>query len=100
MRDPLIEVYGEERFAAYNASWVDIMEEIYNANKGNICNELLKDIKCPTFILYGQKDPLVDSVHASHLHTHISGSRYRNIIISFYLQFTYFHCIFMKCSYK
>ncbi|XP_026732030.1 valacyclovir hydrolase [Trichoplusia ni] len=75
MRDPLIEVYGEERFAAYNASWVDIMEEIYNANKGNICNELLKDIKCPTFILYGQKDPLVDSVHASHLHTHISGSR-------------------------
>lgn len=75
MKDPLIEVYGEKLFARYWASWVDAMEAIYNKNKGNICSDLLKDIKCPTLILYGQRDPLVNSVHVSHLHTNIEGSR-------------------------
>lgn len=74
-RDPLIEVYGEKLFAKYWASWVDAMDAIYKQNNGNICSELLKNIKCPTYILYGQKDPLVFSVHVSHLHTHIEGSR-------------------------
>lgn len=75
MREPLIEIYGEELFAKYWAEWVDGMEALYKTKDGNICAEMLKNIKCPTFILYGQKDPLVDSVHASHLHTHIDGSR-------------------------
>ncbi|KAL0881914.1 hypothetical protein ABMA27_001675 [Loxostege sticticalis] len=75
MRDPMIEVYGEELFAKYWSRWVDGMVALFKANDGNICNELLKDIKCPTFILYGEKDPMVDKVHASHLHTNITGSR-------------------------
>ncbi|XP_050349270.1 valacyclovir hydrolase-like [Nymphalis io] len=73
--EPLIEVYGKENFPRYWSSWVDAMERIYHANKGNICSDVLKNIKCPTFILYGEKDPLVDCVHVSHLHTHINGSR-------------------------
>ncbi|CAH2085260.1 unnamed protein product [Euphydryas editha] len=73
--EPLIEVYGKERLANYWASWVDAMVTIYNTKQGNICSELLKNIQCPTYILYGEKDPLVDCVHVSHLHTHISGSR-------------------------
>ncbi|CAB3222341.1 unnamed protein product [Arctia plantaginis] len=75
LREPLIEVYGEKLFARYWASWVEAMEAIYKKNKGNICSDLLKNIKCPTLILYGQKDSLVDSVHVSHLHTNIEGSR-------------------------
>ncbi|XP_075976426.1 serine hydrolase BPHL [Anticarsia gemmatalis] len=75
MRDPLIEVYGEKLFAKYWASWVEAMEAIYKEKNANICSEFLKHIKCPTFILYGQKDPLVNSSHVSHLHTHIDGSR-------------------------
>ncbi|XP_045767984.1 valacyclovir hydrolase-like [Maniola jurtina] len=73
--EPMIEIYGKERFAKYWASWVDAMDAIYQANNGNICSDRLKNIKCPTFILYGEKDPMVDRVHVSHLHTHIEGSR-------------------------
>ncbi|XP_023944371.2 valacyclovir hydrolase [Bicyclus anynana] len=75
MSEPMIEIYGKERFAKYWAGWVDAMEAIYQANKGNLCADRLKNIKCPTFILYGEKDPMVDRVHVSHLHTHIEGSR-------------------------
>ncbi|XP_064072579.1 valacyclovir hydrolase [Vanessa tameamea] len=73
--EPLFEVYGKENFPRYWASWVDAMERIYETNKGNICSNVVKNIKCPTLILYGEKDPLVDCVHVSHLHTHINGSR-------------------------
>lgn len=75
MRDPMIEIYGEATFAKIWSEWIDTMIDIYNKNNGNICAEILKDIKCPTFILYGEKDPMVDNVHVSHLHTHIDGSR-------------------------
>ncbi|VVC89108.1 unnamed protein product [Leptidea sinapis] len=75
MREPMIELYGEERFTNYFAKWVDTMVELFQLKDGNICSEFLPKIKCPTFILYGEKDPLVDNVHVSHLHTHITGSR-------------------------
>ncbi|XP_039750363.1 valacyclovir hydrolase-like isoform X2 [Pararge aegeria] len=73
--EPMIEIYGKERFAKYWANWVDAMDAIYQANNGDICSHQLKNIKCPTYILYGEKDPMVDQVHVSHLHTHIEGSR-------------------------
>lgn len=75
MRKPMIEVYGEEYFAKLWAKWCDGMETVFNANNGNICSHLLKDIKCPTLILHGEKDPMVDNVHVSYLHTHIVNSR-------------------------
>ncbi|KAJ7395026.1 Valacyclovir hydrolase [Pitangus sulphuratus] len=42
---------------------------------GNICQQLLPDIKCPTFIIHGEKDPLVPQAHAEYIHKHIKGSR-------------------------
>lgn len=75
MRKPMIEVYGEEYFAKLWAKWCDGMETVFNANNGNICSHLLKDIKCPTLILHGEKDPMVDNVHVSYLHTNIVNSR-------------------------
>ncbi|CAH2040788.1 unnamed protein product, partial [Iphiclides podalirius] len=75
MRQPMVDVYGEEKFATYWASWVEGMEALFLEKDGNICSELLKKIKSPTLILHGEKDPLVDNVHVSHLHTHIEGSR-------------------------
>lgn len=75
MRQPMIEVYGEELFAKLWSEWVDGMEAICNEKQGDICLKLLKKIKCPTFILYGEKDPLVDKVHVSNLHTNIDGSK-------------------------
>lgn len=75
MREPLIKVYGEELFSKYWAEWVDGQEAIVKEKNGNICAELLKHIKCPTYLMYGQKDPLVDCSHISYLHTNIDGSR-------------------------
>lgn len=73
MKKPMLELYSD--FATYWSTWMDGMETVYKANNGNICSHLLKDIKCPTFILYGEKDPIVDPVHASHFLTNISNSR-------------------------
>ncbi|KAM3959760.1 valacyclovir hydrolase [Aphomia sociella] len=74
MREPMIQIYGDD-FPNYWIKWTDGMVALYKAKDGNICSERLKDIKCPTLILYGEKDPMVANVHASHLHTHIEGSR-------------------------
>lgn len=74
MRAPFIEVYGEE-LEKYWHKWNDGVITVYNSNKGNICAHMLKDIKCPTLILYGEKDPMVDPVHATHLLTNIPNSR-------------------------
>ncbi|XP_072949927.1 valacyclovir hydrolase [Epargyreus clarus] len=75
MRKPMVALYGEDRFPKLWAEWIDAMVAVYEANNGNICSDHLKDITCPTFILYGEKDPLVDNVHVTHLHTHIQGAR-------------------------
>ncbi|XP_073952847.1 valacyclovir hydrolase [Choristoneura fumiferana] len=75
MRKPMIEAYGEELFAKYWSSWVEAMTAMFQAKDGDICSGLLKDIVAPTFILYGEKDPMVANMHVSHLHTHILGSR-------------------------
>ncbi|KAL4716293.1 hypothetical protein ACJJTC_014773 [Scirpophaga incertulas] len=75
MKEAMVSVYGEELFAKYWSQWVDCMVALYQTCDGDICSNMLKDIKCPTFILYGEKDPLVDKVHVSHLHTRITGSR-------------------------
>lgn len=77
MKKPMAEVYGDF-FPKYWSNWVAGYEAIFKENNGNICTHLLKDIKCPTFILYGEKDPLVATVHASDLLTKISTSRYVN----------------------
>ncbi|XP_041968722.1 valacyclovir hydrolase [Aricia agestis] len=75
MREPMVELYGEEYFPKLWSNWIDGVIAVYNKNDGNICAEMLKNIKCPTFILHGEKDPMVDNVHVSHLHTHIEGAR-------------------------
>nr|XP_034828878.1 valacyclovir hydrolase-like [Maniola hyperantus] len=73
LRDPMMEVYGKERFAQYWARWVDCMAAALEA-KPDICSEYLKDIECPTLVLYGGKDPLVDAEHAPYLIDNIKNS--------------------------
>lgn len=74
MKDPMINLYGDI-FAKYWSDWLDGMITVFNAKGGDICKDLVKHIKAPTFILYGQKDPIVDSCHVSYLQTHIKDSR-------------------------
>lgn len=69
----MIKIYGKERFAQYWRNWVDCMSAALEENN-DICCEFLKDITCPTFILYGAKDSLVDAVHAPYLKENIKNS--------------------------
>ncbi|XP_030020201.2 valacyclovir hydrolase-like isoform X1 [Manduca sexta] len=68
-------IYGEENFAKNFSKFVDAMVGIYNKKNGNFCLERLSDIKCPTFILHGKQDQLIDKFHASYFNTYISESR-------------------------
>lgn len=75
MKKPMVDFYGEEVFASYWVRWLEGMHTVYEGNKGEICSNLLKDIVAPTFILYGEKDPIVAREHITHLNSNIKGSR-------------------------
>ena len=70
----MIETYGEEGFRQFWKKWVDNMVDIMEPEP-DICSDQLKNITCPTFILYGQKDKLVHRVHFPFLCYHIKNSR-------------------------
>lgn len=67
------QIYGNQLQALWSA-WCDAMQAIYKAG-GDICRQRLGEIRCPTFILHGGKDPLVPNFHAEILHQGIPGSR-------------------------
>lgn len=71
MRQPFIELYGEEYFSQTWSAWVDSFQKILQENKGDICREALPKINAPTLILHGAKDPLVPIEHPVYLHKNI-----------------------------
>ncbi|KFP63236.1 Valacyclovir hydrolase, partial [Cariama cristata] len=75
VKKPLEDMYGHKYFAKTCAAWVDGISRFAEKSDGNICQQLLPDIKCPTFIIHGEKDPLVPQAHAEYIHKHIKGSR-------------------------
>ncbi|RMC16091.1 hypothetical protein DUI87_08300 [Hirundo rustica rustica] len=75
VKKPLEELYGHKYFAETCEAWVDGISQFAENSDGNICQQLLPDIKCPTFIIHGEKDPLVPQAHAEYIHKHIKGSR-------------------------
>ncbi|XP_065483965.1 valacyclovir hydrolase isoform X1 [Caloenas nicobarica] len=75
VKKPLEEMYGLKYFAKTCEAWVDGISRFAEKSDGNICQQLLPDIKCPTFIIHGEKDPLVPRAHAEYIHKHIKGSR-------------------------
>ncbi|KAK6185423.1 hypothetical protein SNE40_007665 [Patella caerulea] len=75
MREPFIKVYGEKYFRAQWKNWIEAYCRYYYERDGDICKGDLKNIKCPTFIIHGKKDPLVIEEHPNYLHENISNSR-------------------------
>lgn len=75
MRQPKVKEFGEETFTKIWSSRVDAILETYREG-GNICKEYLDKIKCPTFILHGAKDPVIDPVHVPHLRRNIRHASY------------------------
>lgn len=75
MKKPLIELYTEPGLQKMWGDWCDALQAIYKQNNGDICKELIKEINCPTFILHGNKDPMVAEEHPAYLEKHIKGSK-------------------------
>lgn len=71
MRQPFIDLYGEQYFSDTWNAWVDSFQIILKENGGDICREALSKINAPTLILHGAQDPLVPMEHPVHLHKKI-----------------------------
>ncbi|XP_046967551.1 valacyclovir hydrolase-like [Vanessa cardui] len=71
-REKMIELYGEENLRKKIEYVVSGIETI--SNSGGLCSSA-KKVKCPTFILYGAKDPIVDSSHLNYISNLIENSR-------------------------
>ncbi|KAG5887597.1 hypothetical protein JTB14_025756 [Gonioctena quinquepunctata] len=71
MKAPLIALYTEKGLQDMWAKWCDTVTKIYEDNDGDICKECLKNIQCPTYILHGDKDPMVAPEHPGYLCSNI-----------------------------
>jgi len=69
MRKPMEDIYGKEGLEKLWHGWCDGYSAI-----DDVCCDSLPKIKCPTFILHGMKDPMLDSCHYKYLHENIKGS--------------------------
>lgn len=74
MRLPMEQVYGKEGFAKLWSEWVDTLIDIFDKRGGNICKEFLPNIKCPTFIVHGAKDPMIAPEHVPYLENNIKAT--------------------------
>lgn len=73
MRKPMEDIYGPEGFLKIWGAWCQAYRQIYEAG-GDICCSDLAKIACPTLIIYGAKDAMVDPQHVHHLRKNIKGA--------------------------
>lgn len=73
MRAPMEAVYGKEGFPKLWAEFNRGFREIKTELGGKFCD--LDRIRCPTLVIHGNKDAMVDPVHPEHLRANIKGAR-------------------------
>jgi valacyclovir hydrolase len=66
-------VYGDGLDGLWDR-YVDGQVALFQAG-GNLYRERLADVRCPTFVLHGARDPLVPAFHAEAIHQGIAQSR-------------------------
>ena len=71
--EPMRALYGETLDALWDR-YVDGQEALFRAG-GNLYRERLPQVRCPTFVLHGARDPLVPPFHPEAIHHGIGGSR-------------------------
>ena len=67
-------VYGSELGPLWSR-WIDSMVALLEEG-GNLCQEEVGKIQCPTLILHGDKDPLVPQHHPAYLKENIAHSQF------------------------
>ncbi|XP_015116955.1 valacyclovir hydrolase [Diachasma alloeum] len=75
MKAPLMAIYGEDYFRKTWAAWVEAMINLFEKNNGDLCRDSVARIVCPTLIVHGKKDVMVDGEHAEYLKNNISNSQ-------------------------
>ena len=70
---PMRAMYGDG-FQVLWTRWCDAQQALLQAG-GDLCRERLAEVRCPTFLLHGGKDPLVPLFHARFLQQGIPGAR-------------------------
>ncbi|CAG9821433.1 unnamed protein product [Phaedon cochleariae] len=73
MLEPLIEIYTKQGLEDIMKRYSDALKMMYERG-GDICSDLLQEIHCPTFILHGDKDPLLALHQPMNLLNNIKGS--------------------------
>lgn len=73
MRARMLSVYGDTLQNLW-AAYCDVTRANFNFG-GEICRQSLRLIRCPTFILHGEDDPIVPGFHPRLLNEHIQDSR-------------------------
>ncbi|ALC47239.1 CG5377 [Drosophila busckii] len=76
MRKPMEELYGIEGFAKLWSDWVDAACAFYEQRNGDFCCKEVAQIKAPTFILHGSKDPMIAPEHVPWLKQRLPMARY------------------------
>jgi len=74
MKAPMIAMYGEEYFRKMWTDWINTLLDIHANDGGDLCKTLIPNIKCPTLIIHGMKDPMVPYEHPKYLHENIKHS--------------------------
>lgn len=74
MKAPLITLYSEKGLKDMWTAWCNVLLEISNTG-GDICKDCLTKIECPTFILNGDKDPMIAPEHPGYLLSNIKKSQ-------------------------
>ncbi|GFR68059.1 valacyclovir hydrolase [Elysia marginata] len=75
MKQPFVDVYGEDYFKKMWAGWQEVQQEIFNKRNGDICIGSLPNIKCSTLLVNGVKDALVPQDQPLFLQKHIVNCR-------------------------
>lgn len=74
MKSPLIALYTEKGLQDMWNAWCNALILISESG-GDICNSSLSKIICPTFILHGNKDPMLAPEHPGYLFLKIKKSK-------------------------
>ena len=75
LRKPMEKMYGMEYLPVLMNKWCDTFKAIYVEREGEIVKSRLDKIRCPTLILHGDKDEIVDPVHPIHMEANIKGAK-------------------------
>jgi len=72
MRANLEPIYGREELQKMWTRFCDGMQALQAKKSGDVCLQALHDIKCPTLVMHGEKDPMVSAVHPKYFQRQIA----------------------------